>query len=136
MSKVVYWISYIVSCRTYQITTDHKFTTLTRLNSNTQLHQGAPPMGIREDGNRRIHSTGNIVKLFSGNEFVGIKYYLLSITIFSTLDRYNKQTNIENNDNPFWGSREQRKRFWDQGNLRLKHSREHRGFVDGEQCIK
>ena len=136
MSKVVHWISYIVSCRTYQIRPVHKFTILIcRLNQTTQLHQGASPRGLREHRNRRIQRTGNNAKLFSGS-LLGSNL-LLSITIFSSLDsRYCKQTNIENNDIPFWGSSEERKRFWDQGNLSSKHSREHGGFIDGEQGIK
>jgi len=55
----------------------------------------------------------------------------IAIMISSTMNRrLNKQTNMEAMTN-FWGLREHRKRFWDQGNLGLKNFMEQVIFIMG-----
>jgi len=70
--QVVYWISYIVSSRT-----DHKFTILTRLNQTTQLHQGAPPRGLREHVRTEtgeFREQGILSNCFQGTTLLGSNF--------------------------------------------------------------
>ena len=70
--QVVYWISYIFSCRT-----DHKFTILTRLNQTTQIHQGAPPRGLREHvrtGTAEFREQAILSNCFQGTTLLGSNF--------------------------------------------------------------